>query len=119
MKQFLDSYKKEIAKAKQEGLLDEQESDPLPFALYVKIAHWSLVSMNIFVWVFTVLQWNCLGRSISIDPLSLHNFSPGGDSIKVTYDQSKKDKEGRRVTPKNVYANPFDPRISVHFALCC
>jgi hypothetical protein len=67
---------------------------------------------NIFVWTFTVLQWNCIGRSASIDPLGIHNLGIGAaDSYKIKYDDSKSDSTGEKVSPKNMYANPFDPTI--------
>ena len=119
MKKFLLSFKKETKQAKVMGDLDEENADPIPWALFVQICHWALLSGNIFVWVFSVMQWNCLGRSVSIDPLGFHNFLPGVDSIIVQYDNSKADQEGMKVTPKNCYANPFDPRVSFHLAIGC
>jgi len=121
MDKFLASFQKETRQAKQDGNLDEEESDPIPFPLYQQICEWAILSGNIFVWVYTVLQWNCIARSVSVDPLTFHNFSPGfgTDSIKCTYDRTKADQEGKKVSPKNLYANPFDPRISVFLALGC
>jgi hypothetical protein len=67
---------------------------------------------NIFVWTFMVLQWNCMGRSASIDPLRIHNLGVGAaDSNKIKYDDSKADSTGEKVSPKNMHANPFDPII--------
>lgn len=119
MPKYLDSFKKETRKAKQEGMLDEEEAEPIPFALYIKICEWAILAKSTYVWVFTVFQWNCLARSINIDPLALHNFTPGSDSIKVKYDETKKDKRGVNCTHKNIFANPHDPRISFHLALAC
>ena len=99
--------------------MDEDNADPIPWPLFVQICHWALLKGNIFVWVFSVMQWNCLGRSVSIDPLGFHNFQPGVDSIIIQYDNSKADQEGMKVTPKNCYANPFDPRVSFHLAIGC
>ena len=76
MPKYLDSFKKETMKAKQEGMLDEEEAEPIPFALYIKICKWEILGKFIYVWVFTVFQWNCLARSINIDPLALHNLTP-------------------------------------------
>jgi hypothetical protein len=67
---------------------------------------------NIVVWTFTVLQWNCMGRSAYIDPLGIHNLGIGAaDSYKIKYDDSKSDSTGEKVSPKNIYASPFDPKI--------
>lgn len=117
MNKFLESFKKEAVKAKREGNVDERDADQIPFALYRLICEWAVSAGNIFAWTFTVLQWNCMARSASIDPLGIHNFSRGIDSFKVTYDDSKTDGTGERVSPKNLYANPFDPLICPATAL--
>ena len=121
MDRFLAAYKKETRKAAQDGNLDEEESDPVPYPLYCNFCEWSISAGNVFLWAYTVSQWNCIARSVSIDPLGLHNFTPGagGDSIKCTYDLSKSDQEGKKVSPKNIYANPFDPRVSWNLAMGC
>jgi hypothetical protein len=74
---------------------------------------------NIFVWKFTVLQWNCIGRSASINPLGIHNLGVGAaDSYNIKYDDSKADSTGEKFSPKNtMYANPFDPTICSVMAL--
>jgi hypothetical protein len=67
---------------------------------------------NIFVLTFTVLQWNCMGISASIDPLEIHNLGIGAaDSYKIKYNDSKADSTGEKVSPKNMYSNPFNPKI--------
>ena len=71
---YLAAYKKEFAGAKKKGLTDETAADPMCSVLYLLILAWSLAESNVFVWVWMVLQWNCMARSINIDPLSLHNF---------------------------------------------
>jgi hypothetical protein len=58
MEQFLASFKKATVKAKKDGMLDEHEADPIPYALYHLILQWSLGSKNILVWVYSILQWN-------------------------------------------------------------
>ena len=108
---FMKAYKKETVKLKQKGEMDSEDSDPIVFLLYRMICQWSLDSDNMFLWAFTLLQWNCMGRSISIDPLGLHNFKSATDSIKCLYDNSKSDQAGEKVSPKNMYANPVDPVI--------
>jgi hypothetical protein len=117
LKKFLESYLKETKKAKQNNMLDEEESDPIPFGLYRKICNWSINDGELLVWVFTVLQWNCIARSVSIDQLGFHNLSAGEDSIRVTYDLTKMDQGGKNMCPKNLFANPHDSTISFHFAL--
>ena len=53
-----------------------------------------------------------MARCASVDPLGFHTFSLGQDSIIVKYDDSKSDKEGERLSEKNVYAN------TEHYYLC-
>lgn len=50
MDSFLSSFKKEEAKAKSEGNVDERSADPITFSLFRKILTWALESGNIFVW---------------------------------------------------------------------
>jgi hypothetical protein len=105
---FLNSYKKELAKQRQKGNVDKQEADHISFSLYRLLRQWFLKTGNIFGWLFLVMQWNCMARSISIDCLGFHNLSCGVDSIKVKYDTNKSDRSGESCTEKNCYANPFD-----------
>jgi hypothetical protein len=43
----------------------------------------------VFVWVFFVLQWNCLRWIVLINPIGFHNLRPDPDSIDVENDSSK------------------------------
>ena len=117
MELYLSAFKKETAEAKQDGQLDEQEADPIPRSLFRLILEWALAENNIFLWVFTILQWNCMARSINIGVLSLHCFRVAMDSIAVKYDTNKADTAGEKVTEKHLYANPFDPLVSVFLAM--
>ena len=45
---FLSACEKEKNKAKKEGQLDENEADPISFALHRMICVWALESKNIF-----------------------------------------------------------------------
>lgn len=105
---YLESYKKLFIKAKKAGNTDEQEADPISFTLYQAILLWAVKSNNIFVWFWTLAQWNCMARCASIDPLGFHNFKLGQDSVICKYDDQKADKSGDKLSEKNIYANPFD-----------
>jgi len=70
MKNYLDSVKKEKTKAKKGGQLDETEADPITFELYRLLCKYAIEEGDIFTWAFTVLQWSCMARSISIDDLT-------------------------------------------------
>jgi hypothetical protein len=121
MKDYLDTLAKEKTKAKEKGQVDEQEADPITFELFKKLCQWALESGNIMVWAFTILQWHCMGRSVNIAPLGFHNFSSNeaSDSIVIKYDHNKKDKKGEKTSPKNCYANPFNPAICLFLSLGC
>ena len=108
MTSFIDSWKKENQKAKEDEKVSEQESDPISFPLYRTICFEALARSLTFVWVFTVLQWNCMARSVNIDNLRFNCFSLGTDSIVIEYWDTKKDQKGKNTSPKHCYANPFD-----------
>ena len=57
---FLKKIKKETKKAAKDGLLDEHESDPISWTLFNFILQWALEKGSILIWVFSVLQWNCM-----------------------------------------------------------
>jgi hypothetical protein len=59
IEKFLTSYRKETVDAKKEGKLDEQEADPISWPLFKLILSWALDTSNIFVWTYSILQWNC------------------------------------------------------------
>jgi hypothetical protein len=117
MDTFLSSFKKEEAKAKSEGNVDERSADPITFSLFRRILTWALESGNMFVWVWTVLQWNLMARSISIDPLALHNISVSEDHFIFRHDSTKSDKKGAKLHNKSVYCNPLDPTVCVGVSL--
>ena len=112
IKTFLCSFKKEAAGKKKEGLVEDKAADPILWTLFLLFLNWALTSKNIFVWVYSILQWNCMARSINISPMGLHNMQASEDYIKVVYDKTKKDQEGEKVRDKHIYANP-------HLPLCC
>ena len=74
MKKFLGSFEKETRKVKNKDELHEQESDPVPFQLCQLICEWSILSCNLFLWLHTVTQWNCIARSMNVDNLGFHNL---------------------------------------------
>lgn len=111
METFLASFKKEEANAKSEGNVDERTADPISFSLFRQILMWALNSGNIFLWVWTISQWNLMARSISIDPLALHNIGVCEDRFMVKHDSTKTDKKGEKLHNKGVYCNPLDPVV--------
>jgi len=119
MKEFLDSLKKENQQKKKSGQVEENESDPITMPFYMTIVKWCVTRGYILLWLFTVLQWNCMARSNNIDGLTWNCFSLGKDSIIIKYFDTKKDQTGEKCTPKNCYANPFNFMICICTALGC
>jgi hypothetical protein len=72
-----------------------------------------------FLWAFTVLQWNCMAKSISIGNLRFNCVSLGKDSIIIKIWDSKKDKKGEKTSPKNCFSNPLNHLICITTALGC
>ena len=104
----LASYKKLVVDAKKKGTIDESSADPITVTLCQGILRWAIEANNIFVWFWTLAQWNCMARCASVDPLAFHNFKLGQDSIICKCDDQKADKSGDKLSEKNIYANPFE-----------
>jgi hypothetical protein len=118
IKRFLTSYRKQTVDAKKEGKLDEQEADPISWSLFKLILSWALDTSNIFVWTYSILQWNCMARSVNIGSLGFHNFQAGEDHIVCCYDDTKLlDQTGKKRTDKHIYANPLEPTVCLFLAL--
>ena len=118
MDAFVNAYKKEFADAAKDGNVDSREADPINSNLFMLICQWALGDMNIFVWVYSLLMWHNMARSISISTLGLHNIKRGSsDSIEIKYDLSKADQSGEFVQTKNCYANPTSPHLCLYLAL--
>ena len=98
---FLKAYKRLEAKERKDGNVDEMSADPIPFSLYLLILEWAISSNNIFVWYWSLCQWNNMPRMANIDPLAFYNYTVGSDSIKCKYDDAKADKEGEKLTEKS------------------
>jgi hypothetical protein len=50
-----------------------------------------------------------MARSISINPLVLHNIAISENHFVIRHDSTKSDKEGEKIHNKAVYCNPLDP----------
>jgi hypothetical protein len=111
IERFLNSFRKETVEAKKEGKLDEQEADPISWSPFNLLLSWALDTSNIFIWMYSLLQWNCMARSVNIGALGFHNFRDGEDHIMCCYDDSKANKMGEKCTDKYIYANPLEPKV--------
>jgi len=111
IEKYLKSYRRVTQAAKKRGEMEDQGSDPIPVSLYQLILRWSIEANNIFLWFWTLTQWACMARCSNVDPLGFHNFKLGSDSIICKYDDAKADKEGEKLSEKNIYSNPFDYQV--------
>ena len=86
MEKYLVAFKKETATAKKDGMLDEQEADPISWVLFQNMLQWSLEEQNVYLWAFSLLQWHCMAHSINVGGLALHCFRVGEDNLVVKYE---------------------------------
>lgn len=117
MATYLDSLEKERSAARKRGELTEEEADPIRFPLYKVICDYAVSVGDAFLWIFTILLWHCMARPINVDDISLNNFSLGVDSVIIKFNDTKKDKKGKRVSPKNCYSYPMDPTVCLTTSL--
>lgn len=119
---YLNAFKKQVAKAKGTGDVDEKKADPIPWGLYVLMRTWASAEGNMLLWVWSVLQWNLMVCSVNIEPICFHNMTVFDDSIQIKYDRNKSDPTGEKTTIKHIYANPLNPFVypfqSLHIYLC-
>jgi hypothetical protein len=114
---FLESLEKERTAARKRGELTEEEADPIPYPLYRIICDYAINMGDAFLWCFTILVWHCMGRPINIDDITLNHFTLGVDSVIVKFSDTKKDKKGKRCSPKNCYSQTLDPVVCLTTAL--
>lgn len=119
MASYLDTLRKENTEKKGDGQLDEKEADPISFPFMRSICNHAIKLGWITLWTWTVLQWHCMSRSVNIGKLTFSSFKVGIDSIIVTFNSTKTDQTGDKVSPKNCYANPFNFHLCVATALGC
>jgi hypothetical protein len=118
MEIYLGAYKKKFAHARKLGNVEEYSTDPIPTPVYRLLLRRAIEMNNTFAWTWTLLQWNCMARSASIDCLAFHtNFSLGTDSIAIKHDETKADKAGEKLSEKTLYANPIDWTMCTWLAL--
>ena len=93
---FLSAFQRQVATTKSNGDVDEADTDPIPKDLYSNITVWSVDEGNVYVWGWTTLQWNLIGRCANVELLGFHNFKVFQDSIQIKYDVNKKDCTGKK-----------------------
>lgn len=118
MDTWMVAYKKEYAGAKKDGRVEENDAQPINAVLFTLFCTWALQENNVFLWVFGLMQWNMMARSINVDPIGFHNMKRGiSDSIEIVPDATKTDQAGEFVTCKNLYGNPDEPVVNLFLAL--
>lgn len=66
--------------------------DLIALAMHTLLLNRSIKSNNIFVWIWTLSQYNCMTWCVSVDLIDFHDFSMGQDSIVIKYDDRKCEK---------------------------
>lgn len=96
---------------------------PISFSIYCSLAKVALFASEVrskfasLVHLFLLLCWNLFSRSCSVADLRTHHFSWDNDCLVVDMSKQKGDQTGDKITPKHVYANPYNPEICIILAL--
>lgn len=121
---FAEGYKRKIAKKKEEGVMKVQEGKvPLAMQNYSRLCGVGLFACTdrstaaSFVHVFMVLAWNLFARSINVAALRMNHMKWDNDALVIDMTRHKADQAGDRVTPKHVFANPYNPAMCPILAL--
>ena len=123
-KAYLQSYEKEHARKKSEGLTDERAENPMPRGLKDFTAREQVKRGEFEQVCFGSQSWNNISRSVNTAELAFHQVGVNMDAIGVLFDQTKADQTGAHCKAKHQYANTFDPIIcplvhwALYFALC-
>eukprot|EP00973_Karenia_brevis_P070538 9804913-Karenia_brevis.AAC.1 len=64
MRPYLDNLEKELADAKSDGKVTEQDADPICFGLYKQLCIWAVMTG----------RWNLMARPMNVDGISFQNF---------------------------------------------
>lgn len=69
------------------------------------------------IWVFSLLMWHCMSRSINVGILSLSNFNVFNDCITIKHYTTKTEKTGEKINNKHCYCNAEEPCYNLFLAL--
>lgn len=113
---FTEGHKRKVAKKKDSGVMKNFEGKaPIAHQTYCaicKLAMFAATARSIisaFVHIFMILCWNLFARSISVSDLRMCHLSWSNDALVVDLSRHKADQTGEKITPKHVFANPFEP----------
>lgn len=117
LKEFFAGYQRKIALLKQDGVMSIVEGKlPLSFRGYKFLSCKAMeqttdYSASIFSNFFLIMCWNLIARCVSVGSLMYNHITWENDSMVVVFPSHKGDKEGKRCSPKHVYANVAEPSI--------
>jgi len=69
------------------------------------------------VGIYSLIQWDYMARSKNVGKLAYHNFTTGDEFIKICYNKTKADQNGKKIRDRYVYANSFNPLVCPVLAL--
>lgn len=75
-------------------MLDKKEVDLISWTLFKLTLKWVIEVGSILIWVYFLLQWNCMAHSNNTSKLAYNNFTAGDDYIK--YDKKMQIRMVRR-----------------------
>ena len=117
LKEFFAEYQRKIALLKQDGVMSIVEGKlPLSFRGYKFLSCKAMeqttdYSTSIFSNFSLIMCWNLIARCVSVGSLMYNHITWENDSMVVVFPSHKGNKEGKRCSPKHVYANVAEPSI--------
>jgi hypothetical protein len=117
-KNFKEGFKRRIALKKEIGTMSMKEGKKsVTYLQYIKLSKLALFASTnrtpfaSCVHSYMILCWNLFARSITVSALRTHHISWHNDSLLIDMSKHKADQTGEKITPKHVYANPYEPSI--------
>jgi hypothetical protein len=123
-KNFQEGYKRTVANKRDKGHMKNKEGKmPVSQSIYTSLCKLALFAGQArsaflcFVHLFMILCWNLFARSVSVSDLRTHHFNWENDCLVIDMSKQKGDQSGEKITPKHLYANPYNPEVCVILAL--
>jgi hypothetical protein len=121
---FMQGYRRGIARKKETGIMKNFEGKvPVSMMIYSGLSRLALFASrdrsvhSSMVHLFMILCWNLFARSVSVKDLRTYHFNWENDCLVIDMSRMKNDQAGEKVTPKHIYANPFNPSLCPILAL--
>ena len=124
--EFIKGVKNQRAQMKECGQLEAKEGkDVLTIEGYRSVCLIAIESTHYSAFLFVVLAWNLMTRSVTTSALRISHFSWGGDCIRrVNWGgKHKSDQSGElgstsyAAQVRHIYSNPINPRLCCFLAL--